>query len=186
MSMDFFPNGCLERNLFLRRSVFRRLFFLGAVTMPNLSRAAFTPWLLTSFAALSLLSGCGAPKFYPVKGQVILFGVGLLTEGEVRFRPVSKPDLIATGPIQKDGSFSLTTPSHGEGVLEGTCKAAVVVESRQGKPVIDDRFADFDTADIQFTVTARTENYFIVEVHPAGQVSKGGSIRADPVRKGRR
>lgn len=137
---------------------------LGTVTMPNFSRAACTPWILISFAVLPLLSGCGAPKFYPVKGQVILFGVGPLTEGEVRFRPVSKPDLIATGRIQKDGSFSLTTSSHGEGVLEGTCKAAVVVEPRQGKPVIDKRFGDFDTSDRQFTVTAREENYFILEV----------------------
>ena len=186
--MDFFPNGCLERNLLLRRSVFRGLLFLGAVSMPNLSRAVFTRWMVISFAVLPWLSGCGAPKFYPVKGLVILFGVGPLTEGEVRFRPVSKPDLIATGRIQKDGSFSLTTPSHGEGALEGTCKAAIVVESRQGKPVIDERFADFDTSDVQFTVTARTENYFVVEVRPAGQVSKAGSMpgQADPARQGRR
>ena len=157
---------------------------LGAVTMPNLSRAAFTPWMLISFAALPLLSGCGAPKFYPVKGQVLLFGVGLLTEGEVRFRPVSKPDLIATGRIQKDGTFSLTTPAQaGQGVLEGMCKAAVVVEPRQGKLVIDQRFADFDTSDLQFTVTARSENFFIIEVKPPGQ---SGPLpgRAVPARKG--
>src|SRR5260370_30121259 len=147
--MASIPNGACNENLLLRRSVFRRLLFLGAVTMPNLSRAAFTPWLLISFAALPLLSGCGAPKFYPVKGQVILFGVGLLTEGEVRFRPVSKPGLIATGPIQKDGSFSLTTPSHGGGGLEGTCKPAVVVEARQGQPVIRERAAGCGAADIQ-------------------------------------
>jgi hypothetical protein len=134
--------------------------------MPNLSRAALTPWMLISFAALPLLSGCGAPKFYPVRGQVILFGVGLLTEGEIRFRPASKPDLIATGRIQKDGSFSLTTPSHGQGVLEGTCKAAVVVDPKKGKPVIAERFGNFDTSDLQFTVTARDENYFVVEVTP--------------------
>jgi hypothetical protein len=125
--------------------------------------------MLISLAAFPLLTGCGAPKFYPARGQVILFGVGPLTEGEVRFRPDSQPDLIATGRIQKDGSFSLTTPSHGQGVLEGTCKAAVVVEPRQGKPVIDERFADFDTSDRQFTVTARTENYFIVEVSRPGK-----------------
>jgi hypothetical protein len=157
--------------------------------MPNRSRSAWTPYLLISLAALSLLSGCGAPKFYPVKGQVLLFGVGLLTEGEVRFQPVAKPDLLASGRIQKDGSFSLSTPAHGAGVLEGTCRAAVVVEARQGKPVIDERFADFATSDLQFTVTERAENYFIIEVHPAGQVSKpGGSLpgRAEPARKGRK
>jgi hypothetical protein len=154
--------------------------------MPNLCRAAFTPWMLVSLAGLPLLAGCGAPKFYPVRGQVILFGVGLLNEGEIRFQPVSKPELVATGRIQKDGSFSLATPSHPEGVLEGTCKAAVVVEPRQGKPVVNERFADFSTSDLQFTVTARTENYFIVEVAPAGQGGRGSSMpgRAGGVRKG--
>src|SRR5260370_1818202 len=147
--MASIPNGACNENLLLRRSVFRRLLFLGAVTMPNLSRAAFTPWLLISFAALPLLSGCGAPKFYPVKGQVILFGVGLLTEGEVRFRPVSKPDLIATGPIQKDGSFSLTTPSHGERVLEWTCKSVVVLESRQENPAFELRVGKSEMSDLQ-------------------------------------
>ena len=79
--------------------------------MPNLARAALTSWMLLSFAVLPFVSGCGAPKCYPVKGQVLLFGVGFLPEGEVRFQPVSKPDLIATGRIQKDGTFSLATPS---------------------------------------------------------------------------
>jgi hypothetical protein len=134
--------------------------------------------MLISLAALPLLGGCGSPKFYPVRGRVILFGVGLLTEGEIRFQPVSDPDLVASGRIQKDGSFSLATPAHGEGALEGTCKVAIVAESRQGKPVVDERFADFDTSDLQFTVTARSENYFIVEVDPPGQVSKGGSVRS--------
>ena len=156
--------------------------------MPNLPRAAFAPWLLISFAVLFFLGGCGAPKFYPVRGRVILFGVGLLTEGEVRFQPASNPDLIATGRIQKDGSFSLATPSHGEGALEGTCKAAVVVESRQGKQVVDERFADFDTSDLQFTVTERSENYFIIEVDPAGQVSKRSAVpgRAGPAKKAKK
>ena len=152
--------------------------------MPNLSHAALTPWMLLSFAVLPFVSGCGAPKFYPVKGQVLLFGVGFLPEGEVRFQPVSKPDLIATGRIGKDGSFSLATPAHGEGALEGTCKAAVVVEPRQGKAVVDERYAAFDTSDLQFTVTARSENFFIIEVKPPAQ---SGSLpgRAVPARKGK-
>jgi hypothetical protein len=162
--------------------------FPGAVTMPKLFRAAFMTWIFFSLVALSLLSGCGAPKFYPVRGQVLLFGVGLLTEGEVRFQPVSNPDLVATGRIRKDGSFSLATPAHGDGALEGTCKAAVVVEPRQGKPVVDERFADFDTSDLQFTVTERSENYFIIEVDPPGQVSRGSALpgRSGPARKGRK
>jgi hypothetical protein len=156
--------------------------------MLKFSRSAFALCMLISIAALPMLIGCGAPKFYPVRGRVILFGVGLLTDGEIRFQPDSNPDLIAAGRIQKDGSFSLATPSHGDGALEGTCKVAVVVEPRQGKPVVDERFADFDTSDLQFTVTERSENYFIVEVDPAGQASKRAPAagRTSPGKKGRK
>jgi hypothetical protein len=136
-------------------------------------RAARTSWaLIVAAAVVPLAGGCGAPKFYPVRGKVILLGVGALTEGEVRFRPDANHDLIASGTINKDGTFSLTTPSHGEGALEGTCKAAVVVPPRKGKLVIDKRFEDFDTADLQFTVTPRSppnENYFIFDVTRAAR-----------------
>jgi hypothetical protein len=140
--------------------------------MSNPSRAAHAPRILVALAVLVLSGGCGSSKAYPVHGKVIIFGVGPLTEGEVRFRPVSKPDRIAVGRVQKDGSFSLATPGHGEGALEGACKVAVVVEPRKGKPVIDERFANFDTADLQFTVTARTppnQNYFTIEVTRPGR-----------------
>lgn len=113
--------------------------------------------------------GCSEPKFYPVRGEVVVFGVGKLTEGEVQFRPRSRPDLIATGKIQKDGRFSLSTPGHGEGVLEGDCQAAVIAGERNGKPLISDRFADFDKADRNYTVTARDENYWIIQVDKAGK-----------------
>jgi hypothetical protein len=133
--------------------------------MPNPCRAARTTWALMLVVGVSLLaSGCGPPKFYPVRGKVILKGVGPLTDGEVRFRPDANHDLIATGKIKKDGTFSLSTPLQGEGVLEGTCKAAVVVPPRKGKLAIDKRFEDFDSADLQFTVTARNENFFIFDV----------------------
>ena len=119
------------------------------------------PWLL--LVVLSL-AGCSEPKFYPVRGKVIVFGVGPLKSGEVRFRPRNNPRLIASGPIQKDGSFSLSTPGHGEGVLEGDVQAAVIVEAKDGKSPIADRFADFDAADLSYTVQDRPENWFQLDV----------------------
>lgn len=119
--------------------------------------------LLVGAAAPALLGGCGGPKFYPVRGEVIVFGVGRLADGEVRFRPVGSPELVATGRVTA-GKFELSTPGHGDGVLEGACKVAVVAEPRKGKAVVADRYADFDTSDLQFTVTARDENYFLIEV----------------------
>jgi hypothetical protein len=119
--------------------------------------------------ALLCASGCSKPKFYPVKGQVVIFGVGPLTEGEVQFRPRSRPDLIAKGPLQKDGSFALSTPGHGEGVLEGSCQAAIIAPQRAGKSIIAERFADFDAADRNFTVEARDENFFMIQVDKPGK-----------------
>lgn len=109
-------------------------------------------------------AGCSKPEFYPVRGEVVIFGVGKPSEGEVQFRPKSRPDLIAKGAIQKDGTFELATPGHGEGVLEGDCQAAIIVPPKNGKPVIAARFADFDQADRNFTVTNRAENYWIIQV----------------------
>src|SRR6266576_1996672 len=80
-------------------------------------------------AALCLIAGCSQPKFYPVRGKVIIFAVGPLTEGEIHFRPVSRPSLVASGKIQKDGTFSVSTPGHGEGVLEGDCQVEIIFNS---------------------------------------------------------
>jgi hypothetical protein len=46
---------------------------------------------------------------------------------------------------------------------------AVIAPSRQGRPVIDERYQDFDKADLQFTVTARSENYFFIDVARPGR-----------------
>lgn len=118
---------------------------------------------LPALAALLLLGGCVGPKFYPARGEVIVFGVGRLADGEVRFRPVGSPELVATGRV-KDGKFELSTPGHGDGALEGVCRVAVTAGPRKGKPAVAERYADFDTSDLQFTVTARDENYFLIEV----------------------
>lgn len=120
--------------------------------------------LICLAAAQLALIGCSKPKFYPVRGEVVIYGVGPLREGEVRFRPVKRPDLIATAKVQKDGKFAAITPNHGEGVLEGDCHVAIVVEPKNGKSVIADKFADFDKADRMFTITARDENYCMIQV----------------------
>src|SRR6187397_1148913 len=89
--------------------------------------------LVLSCLALLAVSGCSKPKFYPVRGEVVVYGVGPLKEGEVQFRPLKRPDLIATGKVQKNGKFSVSTPNHGEGVLEGDCQVAIIVEPKDGK-----------------------------------------------------
>lgn len=129
-------------------------------TMSPLARPQL---LVVATLALSCI-GCSEPKFYPVRGKVVVFGVGPLKEGEVRFRPVKNPRLIGTGQIQKDGSFTVSTPDHGEGVLEGDCQVTVIVESKDGKSPIAARYADYTQADLNFTVQDRPENWFQLDV----------------------
>jgi len=121
------------------------------------------PWRATCVMGLLLasLAGCSEPKFYPTRGMV-RYEAGPLPAGEVRFRPVSRPGLVASGKIAKDGSFTLSTPGHGEGVLLGDCQAVVI--AAESGPKISPRYADFSTADLNFTVGPRDENYFILEV----------------------
>ena len=120
------------------------------------------------FCLLVVATGCSEPKFYPVKGKATIFAVGPLTEGEVRFRPVSRPSLIASGKVQKDGSFTLSTPGHGEGVLEGDCQVEIALPE-QSKSRLAERFTSFDTSDLRFTVAPREENYFFLDLKRTGK-----------------
>jgi len=114
------------------------------------------------------VAGCSEPKFYPARGKAIVYGVGPLKEGEIRFRPKSRPNLVATGKVQKDGTFSVSTPGHGEGVLEGDCQVAIFVEALGGKRPIAERFSDYATADFNYTIRPGTENYFQLDVKKPG------------------
>jgi hypothetical protein len=122
-----------------------------------------------SLAIVLTIGGCSQPKFYPVRGKVIIFAVGPLTEGEIRFRPVSRPNLVGSGRIQKDGTFSVSTPEHGEGVLEGDCQVAIVFDPASVKRPIADRYSDFSTSGLSYTIAPREENFFILDVKKAGK-----------------
>ena len=121
-------------------------------------------WLAIALAVV----GCSEPKFYPTRGKIIVFGVGPLKEGEIRFRPLARPSLVAAGQIHKDGTFSVSTPGHGEGVLEGDCQVAIVIDPASGKRPIADRYGDYSTSGLNFTIAPRDENYFILDVKKPG------------------
>jgi hypothetical protein len=141
--------------------------YSSKTAMSNRCRIASHQALL-GFAIAVATVGCSQPKFYPVRGKVIVFAVGPLTKGEIRFRPVSRPNLVAAGQIQKDGTFSLSTLEHGEGVLEGDCQVAIIVEPTDGKRPIADRYSDYSTSGLNYTVAPREENYFILDVKKSG------------------
>src|SRR5262245_22892679 len=79
--------------------------------------------------------GCGSkiPKTYPVKGKVVWTGGKPITDGRIEFRSVSDESLKATGEIDQDGRFSLTTykdSASRAGAVEGQHK--VIVEPAWG------------------------------------------------------
>jgi len=61
-----------------------------------------------------------------------------------------------------------STPDHGEGVLEGDCQVAIIVEPANGKRPIAERYGDYSTSGLSFTVAPREENFFILDVKKSG------------------
>lgn len=80
--------------------------------------------------ALAIITGCAEQTekktTAPVKGVVTYQGKSLET-GEIIFFPDSG-ERIASGKIQPDGTFQLTTYSEGDGALPGNHKVTIVSE----------------------------------------------------------
>jgi hypothetical protein len=134
----------------------------------SLSKFVCRYFFAVAIAAALIFPGCSEPKFYPVRGKIVIFAVGPLTEGEIHFRPLARPSLVATGQIQKDGSFSMATPGHGDGVLVGDCQVEIVVNPGSGKRPIAERYSSYSTSGLNYTITPRDENYFILDVKKSG------------------
>lgn len=68
-------------------------------------------WIYLPIIALCLSIGCGySPTTYPVSGKVVAARGGKpISGGMITFQLDKDPTLTATGEIQKDGSFTLTT-----------------------------------------------------------------------------
>jgi hypothetical protein len=83
-------------------------------------------------------TGCGShgPKMIPIHGDVSYNGAPLVnvTQGIVRYSPKQIDPLTreATGRIQPDGSFVLTTFQKGDGVVEGEYDITVSAYSSPG------------------------------------------------------
>lgn len=61
---------------------------------------------------LGMVSGCGTasgPTTYPVRGTVVFAGGQPWTGGTITFKSTSDPGMMASGDIQADGRFTLTT-----------------------------------------------------------------------------
>ena len=117
----------------------------------------------THFAAAilgaSLCAGCGdsGPTLAPVTGKVLLDGQPLAT-GHVVTQPTAGRG--AMGPIQADGSFTLSSGRE-PGALIGRHRVAVVAyegtdsmspEATQGKLLVPERYVAADTSGLTMDV----------------------------------
>ena len=117
----------------------------------------------SSLAALALIacSGCGedgkaAPvSTVPVKGMVRYKGRPL-TRGVIQFEPASI-GREASGEIQPDGTFTLSTYGTGDGAVLGPHRVAVTGAGK-AVPV---KYSNFASSRIEVEVTANQTDYSI-------------------------
>lgn len=108
------------------------------------------PLLLVLCLAVGLLIGCGrqsgsAYKTATVKGKVVYNGQPV-TSGGIRFQPIEVPGASqselgkpASGQVQSDGTFVLTTYKEGDGAVIGKHRVSYIpaskgAESYEDKP----------------------------------------------------
>jgi hypothetical protein len=108
-----------------------------------------------------LLAGCsdGRPKRVPVAGQVFIDGKPL-TVGSVRFTPPSgRP---ASGMIDKDGRFSLSTFEPGDGCPLGEHRVSIVgfenVSSTTRRWLVPKTYSSPDSSGLTQTVEGPSDS----------------------------
>ncbi len=111
---------------------------------------------------LAVLVGCSGNGIatYPVEGIVTLEDGTPLQTGTVEFNSLEH-DLTASGSIQSDGTFRLTTYKAGDGAVSGDHDAVVVqlistedlpLHDHDHGPTIDPKYSHYDSAGLRFTV----------------------------------
>lgn len=119
-----------------------------------------------------LLGGCGSSSGVQKVTGKIEFPGGEVPKGElavVRFEPVATGGegvRGASGDIQPDGTFQLTTLEPNDGAYPGEYKVALtVVKTYYGQePLIDPKYSSVRTTPFSATVTAGGKNHFEFKV----------------------
>ena len=133
-----------------------------------------SPLLVASVALFGTLTcvvvGCGGSAVHPVKGTVIYTDGSPATDLEnyvVTFESVDQqatsdqPGVSASGTVQADGTFSLSTYETDDGVVPGKHRVALSPAAIGGDGVvaaeiIDPRFYAFATSGLEVSITPGT------------------------------
>jgi hypothetical protein len=122
---------------------------------------------MLSFAAMFLLScwGCGSGSersislTVPVKGKVSYKGTPF-TEGTVHFEPTDA-GRAASGTIQPDGTFVLTTLKEGDGAAKGIHRVAVSLGAKAGKALVPKKYMDTASSQTEVEVSDGKTDYAV-------------------------
>jgi hypothetical protein len=134
--------------------------------------------------ALSALAGCGSdgPTLIPIRGEVLYKGAPLreVPRGLVKYLPKSDHARQASGRIQPDGSFVLTTFQNADGVTPGEYLIVVTaytaqelsreqVEAAGGavagpRHLIPEKYTDLNTTPLSDTVDANHSGFKRIEL----------------------
>lgn len=108
--------------------------------------------LLTSGAGCS--SGAGTlPELIPVKGKVTYKGKPV-TKGTVKFEPDGY-GRKASGPLQADGTFVLTTEKEGDGVVAGHHQVSIFgTGSHPAKELVPRKYTQRNSSQLTADVDA--------------------------------
>lgn len=124
-------------------------------------RSASRSWgWAVAASSLFWLSGCGSGT-YPVSGKVVYEDgtpVSGLAGGFVTFQSAEEKT-SAQGSIRRDATFTLTTYTKADGALPGLYRVVITPPPYMGSeagpsgpPLLDPRYRDFSTSDLQWEV----------------------------------
>jgi hypothetical protein len=123
---------------------------------------SWKPWrskALFASLAIAVLSGCsdGRPERVPVSGKVLIDGQPLET-GNIRVYAAA--NRAASGKIEPDGSFKLSTYEFGDGVVPGTHMVSVTASKLLNPKTVrwlaPKKFSDASTSGLTLEVTEPT------------------------------
>jgi hypothetical protein len=126
-------------------------------------------WALSSLFISLTVSGCGdgLPKTYPVKGKVVFKGGKPMTSGTIMVQSVAKPDLLASGDLQSDGSFELYSNMGKSGMVEGEHRVLIEppLPEYGEKAAVGKSYQRFETSGLTINVKPE-DNDVLIEVDP--------------------
>ena len=135
--------------------------------------ANVTAWAFTCLVSLSLLSGCNnESRLYPVSGNLSFADGSLVTFGTIEFRAEQAPHNVASGKIQRDGTFEVVSSGNRRGTVEGWHKVIIyqVVANHLAPDVVhnhhlvDRSFSQYKTTPLRIFVGPESSNEFDIKV----------------------